>query len=43
MPHIITDKRNQLQYLDLNGLIDKNNTVRIIDAFCQSFNPILLP
>ena len=39
MPQIITDKRNQLQFLDLNALINKNNPVRIIDAFCQSFIP----
>ena len=39
MPQIITDKRNQLQFLDLNSLIDKNNPVRIIDSFCNSFIP----
>lgn len=40
MPQIITDKRNQLQFLDLNSLIEKSNPVRIIDAFSDSFNPV---
>jgi len=40
MPQIITDKRNQLQLLELNSHIDKDNPVCIIDAFCNSFNPV---
>jgi len=42
MPQIITNKRNQLQFLDLNSLIEKNNPVRIIDAFCETFEPMEL-
>lgn len=40
MPQINTSKRDQLQFLDLNSHVSKNNPVRIIDSFCHSFNPI---
>lgn len=39
MPQIVTNKRDQLQFLNLNSLINKTNPVRIIDAFCNSFIP----
>lgn len=39
MPIINTNSRDQLQLLNLQEHISKNNPVRIIDAFCNTFSP----